>query len=374
MRFFLASALLICLGCAHTEPATVRPSESSLVEDKNRELSEIINAEKVLALGRFDEARILFKDFQIHYPRSVYFESARLGEAQAFEGMGYPQEAVQLYRNIFFKTEKDQTTIAGLALYRMSFAFEAQGDDLKAVAALLDAKRKGSSLPSEVLQAQIPARLAMLYARQNREVEAMAYLNEAEKGIAKVIIEKGRGAAVDWLAKIYFEMGSVSTNQLTLATMEDFVRAQKVVQIYLIKSLKQDDPVWSARSLKQLQEIYRALLQQVELAPNNSKVLSITGGSFLELLDQADLFRPLADQRVNSYEKDFYYSFLPEIRKKAELIIFGTPESLTLTEESQKLNSLKRSGRVDVESYLPPEEKSFIPLPPKVVPSEDPNL
>ena len=52
MRFFLASALLFCLGCAHTEPATVRSSESALVEEKNRELSEIINAEKVLALGR----------------------------------------------------------------------------------------------------------------------------------------------------------------------------------------------------------------------------------------------------------------------------------------------------------------------------------
>lgn len=373
MKFFFMCIFLFCLGCSHIGLSVFSSSEEPFSAESAKELSELENAEKVLALGRFEEAKTLFKDFQIRFPSSVFFESSRLGEAQSLEGLGYYQEAVQLYRNISLKNEKDHRVIAGLALYRMSFAFEALGDDLKAVAALLDARRKGAGLPNEVLEAQIPARLAMLYARHSREAEAMAYLNEAERGITKVIIEKGKEAPVDWLAKIYFEMGSVSANQLTLSTVEDFVRAQKVVQIYLIKSLKQNDPVWSTRSLKQLQDTYRSILNQVEIGINDPKVLSTVGGSFFELLDQAELFKPLADQKVNSYEKDFY-SFLSDIRKKAQLLIFGTSENLTLTEESQRLNSLKRSGRVNVETYLPQEEKSFIPLPPKVVPSEDPNL
>lgn len=382
MKICLVMCLVIFTGCAQLTRITdlVKPEESQqeldpevAAKQKAAEEPEVINAEKVLALGRFEEARILFRDFQARSPRSVFFESARLGEAQCLEGLGRPQDAVNLYRDVFLKTERYRPEIAALALYRMSFGYEALGDDLKMVASLLDARKRGASLPVEITQAQIPARLAAAYARQNREAEAMAYLNEAEKGIARVIVAKGKDLKVDWLAKIYVEMGSVSTNQLSVENFEDFVRSQKTVQVYLLKALKQNDPVWSARGLARLQETYQALFTQLDTAKKDQEMQSIVGGSFVELMDQADLFKPMGDQKMSPFERDFF-DFLGEIRKKTGQILYGGTEGMTLTEESQKLNSLRRSGTIRVESYLPAERKSFIPLPPKVVPAEDPNL
>lgn len=379
MKNYLLTLFILLSSCAHFTQVTTSDEPQAamdptkIAKQKAAEEMEVINAEKVLAQGRFEEARILFRDFQVRYPQSTFFESTRLGEAQCLEGAGRPQDAVNLYRDVFLKTEKYQPDIAALSLYRMSFAFDALGDDAKVVAALLDAKQRGANLPVEVVLAQIPAKLATVYARQNRDAEAFAYLNEAEKGIARVVLEKGKDLKADWLAKIYVEMGSVSINQLSVENFEDFVKSQKIVQVYLLKSLKQNDSTWSTRGLMRLRETYQALFTLLESAKKYQGMQSRVGGSFFELMGQADLFMPMFDQKRTSYETDFY-KYLSEVRKKVENILYGGGETMMLTEESQRLNSLKRSGRVKVDSYLPEEQKSFIPLPPKVVPSEDPNL
>lgn len=369
MKIYGIFLLIFLMGCAHFNRST---STDSLSEKSVQEV-EILKAQRELKSGKLDLALQLHRDFQNRYPQSVFFQSARLGEAEALERLSQPHEALKVYRSIFFQTEAAHGEIAALALYRMSFVYEALGDDMKMAASLLDAKKRGALLPIEISAAQIPAKLAVVYARQNRLTESLSYLNDAEKGLAKVLSVKGPEIGLEWLAKIYFEMGSVSSNQLSLDNFEDFVRAQKAVQVYLLKSLKQNDPFWSALSLSRLQETYRDLDTQLERATGDREVQIQLGGSLVDLINQAELFRPLADQPANDYEKKFY-SYLAEIRKKTEAALYQGKEELPLTVESQKLHSLKRPGQVQVESYLPEEKKSFISLPRKVVPTEDPNL
>lgn len=379
MRILIAFLLVLTAGCGHLQQLLNHSNSTETidpVEAEKRRAAEqpvISQAEKALAEAKFQEAQNLFVEFQKKYPHSVFFQSARLGEAQCQEGLGHYQEAAELYRDIFYKTNKDHPEIAALALYRMAFAYEALGDDLKTVAALLDAKNRSESLPLEVAQAQIPARLAAVYARQNRDKEALAYLNEAEKGITKVIAAKGKEIKPDWLAKIYFEMGSISTNQLTVENFEDFARGQKIVQVYLIKAMKQSDDSWSKRAQARLEETYRDLYTYIETGKGNRALQSQNGGALVDLMDQAELFKPLAGQKANTYEQAFF-NYLDEVRKKTEIALYGSKESMTLTEESQKLNALKRAGRIQSGPVLPEEQNSTIPLPPKVVPSEDPNL
>ncbi len=83
-------------------------------------------------------------------------------------------------------------------------------------------------------------------------------------------------------------------------------------------------------------------------------------------MDQAELYRPILGQNMNIYEKAFF-PYLTEVRSRAEKLLYGSGESMSLTEESQKLNGLKRSGRVK-------KKAATIPLPPKAVQSQDPNL
>lgn len=368
MKNLLPVAVFLLSGCSLLQR---QPDNTSQVQAQ--EQAQLVNAEKALAAGSFDQSVILFKEFQGLHPQSQYLQATRLGEAQSLAGQGKWHEALDLYRDIAVKTRIYQPEIAAQAIYRMSFAYEALGDDAKTVASLLDAKNLGRYLPLETALAEIPARLAIVYGRQDRETEAVAYLNEAEHGIAKVQAEKGTELPKDWLVKTYVQMGGVSTNQLSADNFAAFIRGQKLVQVYLLRALRLGDSVWSARALKTLMETYRDLYTQVEAQTESRQLQSHFGAELLGLMERAELYRPLSGQNMNSYESEFF-AYLLEVRKKTELLIYNAGETMGLTEESQRLHSLKRAGRVKVDVLLPEEKKSTITLPPKVVPSEDPNL
>lgn len=369
MNKFLIVGFLFLSSCSLFQKKEVPVKPSTLAAEE----AHITNSEILLGKERYEEARILFKEFQGLYPQSVYFESARLGEAQSLEGLEKWSEAAELDRDIANKTRRTRPQIAAQAYYRMSFALEALGDDSKAVAALLDAKSLSEYLAPEIALAEIPARLATIYGRQGRDSEAVAYLNEAEKGLATVREQKGKDVKNSWLTKTYMQMGSVSTNQLSADTYLAFLEGQILVQGYLIKALSLNDAEWSPKALNRLKETFRDLYTQVEALNDNRELQGRLGGRFLDIIDHADLYKPVFGSKLNTYEESFF-SYLSEVKKKTDGILYTRGETMGLTQESQKLNSLKRAGRVEVNSLLPEEQKSSNSLPPKVVPSEDPNL
>lgn len=372
MKLKFSGFLLLPFLAACTSIQIDRSADAAQVQRKAAEENEINNGERLLALGRFEEAHQQFRSFQQNYPQSLYFQSSRLGEAQSLEGLGKWNEAVQIDRDVYLKTFKTEPKIAALALYRMSFAYEAMGDDLKTVAALLDARKMGDYLPAEIAKAEVPARLAAVYGRQGREREAMQYLNEAEKGLSEVRFQK-KDIDTSWLAKTYLQMGSISTNQLSADNFTQAVQSQNMVQVYLIKAMQVNDPVWSPRAVIQAKQTYQTLFSLLEQSRSNRQQQIAMGGSLVDLMDQADLFKPLQGQTYTASEKDFF-TYLQDVRKRTEEILYQSGESTSLTAESQKLNSIKRPGRIKTETLLPEEENRPVIAPPKIVPTEDPNL
>lgn len=360
---------LLAVSCAHISTQHEVGVTQNL--QAHEEENQINNAERLLALGRFEEARSAFINFQNNFPQSKYFQSSRLGEAQALEGLENWDEAIKIDRDVYLKTNKLQPEIAALASYRMSFAYEAMGDDMKALASLLDAKTNGQYLPPEIAKAEIPARLASYYGRMDRDKEATKYLNEAEKGINQVRAEKHE-VDTAWLAKTYLQMGSVSTNQLSADTFDNVIESQKMVQVYLIKAIQVNDATWSPRAVDQAKKTYQSLYTLVE-TQGNRQTQADMGGSLIDLVDQAELFKPLSGQKPSESEKDFF-AFAKSVKTKTENILYQSKATMSLTEESQKLNGLKRAGRVKAEELLPEEQNLPIKTPPKIVPTEDPNL
>lgn len=366
----LSVAACSSLRMQHDTQSVESPASSQRFSEEN----EINNAERLLSLGRYEESRQAFRSFQSSYPQSNFFESSRLGEAHALEGLGRWDEAIKIDRDVYLKTSKDHPEIAALALYRMSFAYEATGDDLKTTAALLDAQRLGQYLPPEVAEAEIPARLAGIYGKLGRDKEAMNYLNQAEKGINRVRLER-KEIGTGWLAKTYYQMGTVSTNQLSADNFEQSTDGFQMVQVYLIKSMQQNDSAWSERALEQGQATYQTFLNLAEVQQDRKTQIEFAG-SVIDLVEQAELFKPLQGQKPNQFEESFF-TFLQNIRKRTEDLLYQSKETMSLTEESQRFNSIKRPGRVKADSLLPEEEsgiKKPIPTPPKIVPTEDPNL
>lgn len=366
----LLGCSLFLMSCAHffDTPAEHRTTQA----EKEQQEKDLANSEALLAKGEFGNALISFRGFQTNYPQSVYIQSSRLGEAQALEGLGDWITAAQIEREVSLLTLKEQPEIAALALYRLSFSYLELGEDAKSVAALLDAQRLSQHLPLQVRVAEIPARLSAFYASQGRDKEAAAYLNDAEKGVDKVLTNPPKEIPKDWLAKTYYQMGSISVSQLSSLNYLEFLRGERMVQVYLLKAMKLNDPQWSAKSLQYLKEMYQELDRLVTVEKSRETQVQMAG-AFYDLIEGADLFRPMENQRTTCYEVDFYKR-LSEVRKKTEDLLYSTKQGMELTEESKKLNSLKRAGRVKVDSLLPHEKNSSISLPPKIVPTEDPNL
>jgi hypothetical protein len=368
MKLAFIFFLPFLFGCAIQQ---LQPNaKDNLSELEKREFSQI---EELIAKGNFEVALGAARGFRSKHPRSKFTEFSRLYEAQCLEGAGQPQEGLLIYRAVILKTEKYQPEIASMAFYRMASAYEALGDDIKMVAALLDAKSRAKYLPPEISEAQIPAKLAAAYARQGQYKESVKYLTAADEGLNSLLGVVGRNVEKSWLAQIYFEMGSVSSNQLSIAIFEDFVESQKMVQVYLLKALKLNEKTWSDRSLAHLQKTYLDLFTQLASIKNDINIQGRLAGSFNDLLEKTDLYRPLSDEAASAYEQVFY-KYVDEVRKKTDQVIFGNASVIPLTEESKMLNNIKRAGRVKADSFLPEESNSKIYDPPKTVPTEDPNL
>lgn len=352
-----------------------RPSEASIASAK--EQRDYDNAEKSLASGKFADSLILFKEFQNLHPQSRYRQSARMGEAKSLEGLSQWDEAVKIYNDVYLKTVKYQKDIAALAMYNLSFCYEALGDDAKAISSLLDAKKMGSELKPEVALAEIPARLAMLYGKFDRQESARQYFIEAEMGIKKVTESKKDSLNKEWIIKTYYQMGTISTNQLSVDSFSQVVQGQKYAQIYLIRALEYPDSPWAIRALTQLKETYQNMLNTLKNVGADSggalarqEIQNSLGSDLTDLVNQAELYRPLAEDKMNPLQVDFF-GFLKIVLTQTEQILYSGKETMGLTPESEKLNSINR--------VLPARKKSPISLPPKeapakVVPKEDPNL
>ena len=326
---------------------------------------EIIqDAQSLLQHGKNEEALKAFQEFSQNKRSSIYFLESRLGEAQAELALENFQGALEISREVSVIAGKEKLDMSARAFYLMAFAQEGLGDDLKALAALLDAYRLRSYLPAQVGQAEIPARLASIYGKLGREAQASKYLTEAEKGLQKVSASVPPTEAKSWMARTYFQMGSVTTSQLSGDNFSQFVDGQRWVQVYLIKAIKQNDPIWSPKALASLQQIYRDLLKVVDTEQVRQNQYQ-KASELLEIIEQADLYKPLSEHKVGSYEKDFNL-YLAEVRKKTEKILYEGGERLGLTEAAKERNSLKRVPRkskpVEIQQELPKEM------------GEDPNL
>ncbi|MGZ3770844.1 MAG: tetratricopeptide repeat protein [Bdellovibrio sp.] len=371
MSIFLKIAFLIPVGILSTGCAYLlsRPSAEPAVSETEK--NEITVAEKLLADRKFEEAKASYQKFQALHPYSVFVQAARLGEAQAYYGLEDYQSAANLARDVNLATVRYQPDIAALAWYQMSFDFEALGEDHKAVAALLDAQTLSKYLPATVALAEIPARLAAAFGRQGRDEEALKYIEQAELGIQKINADKTLKLKKDWLGKAYVQMGSISTNQISKENFEDAIKGQKWVQVYLIKALRLNDSNWSLQAQNRLQNTYRDLYTLISSTEDRELQKNMAGDIF-DLMDQADLYKPYADQKMNSYETSFF-TYLAQIRKKTENYMYGGDSTMGLTRDSEHRNSLKRS-RVNTQTVLPEQKNSSIHDLREPAPSEDPNL
>lgn len=338
---------------------------SSLPTPVHPEIRDFQLLEQQMQKQKFETVLNLAGQFKSDYPYSLKLQRVRFLEANALEEVGRWTEAAATYKAISVFSEKNQPEISAMSIYRLSYVYEALGDDQRVITTLFEAAKYHQYLPIEVVQAEIPSRLAMVYAKQNNGKEAQKWLGEADAGLKRTLEGRTEPLTGEWLAKLYYNMGSISTEQLSMENILTIIQGQGAVQKYLIRSLQYDDPVWSAKALAKLKSTYLNLWKAIETYPEPSGYEPIVAqkmkkdaqiqlaGPFADLMREAELYRPGPEQKSNQYQSEFF-NFIEELNTRTRMVL----DSALLTPLMPGRDKAPQKPRGPV----------------KIVPSTDPNL
>ncbi len=237
-------------------------NEMNAPEDLRRAV-RYINAQK------YEEALKLIDEFVKREPASPYTQSAQLNAGRALEGLGRWNEAIERYRGVVAMTEGVAPKLQAMALYRMSFCYEALGEDQSVVATLIDVSNRSAYLPEEVATAEVPARIAAAYARSGNFDTALKYYNIAERGLLRLkrLAAEEKGRVPDWLARTLYYMGTMSFRRVHWDDFESALRPLAYGQVYLLEAAELGVDPWSDLAAKDLMSLYGDLWRVIENVP-----------------------------------------------------------------------------------------------------------
>jgi tetratricopeptide (TPR) repeat protein len=310
---------------------------------------------------KYQEAVDVAEDFQGRYPYSLRLQKVRFLKGQALEELDRWTEAADNYRIISEFSEKNQPEISAMSIYRLSFVYEALGDDQRVLTTLFEAQKNGKYLPTETALAEIPSRIAMVYAKENNPKEANRWLAEADKGLKKTLETRNLPLTDEWLAEIYYNMGSISTNQLSNDNIITIIQGQKAIQKYLMRSLQYGDPIWSAKAMKKLRMTYVDLWNAIYNLPETSGMEPTVAkkiktdeqfklvSPFAELLADAQLYRPGREQKSNPYQDDFF-AFLDQMQVNVSGLMQNPLYTPLTTGRDKSPQKAKLPAKIDASS------------------------
>ncbi len=330
-----------------TSPVTGVPIDPQVRAEQEAELRK---ADDALFLQDFISAEKLYLAFQKQFPNSIFYQKAQFGRSKALEYQEKWTEASEAYRSAIEATRVRQPEIAAQALFRLSYCYENLGEEAKVLATLNDVSQMKDQLWPEQIQAELPARFAASYSRVGRTKEAQSYFIKAEQGIAQIRANQASQRTNDWLAQVYFQMGRLSTNQLTNENLQSSLDTLKMIQVFSLRSAEMGGEPWSRRAIQGLMENYRDHWNAIQEIPlhramevgvakreQTERKISFTG-ELLTLISDLRQYRAPSDPLpVNDL-----FGFLQNIEKQGKDYLISVGERNALTPESERRLELKR--------------------------------
>ena len=361
--YFYLISLVFILGCSHQvikseSPLKFQLESSKNIEEstekkelaeaeiqKNLEMKELKALNLLLNSGQSEKSLEGYKEFQKKHPHSEFYYTASFAIAQSKEFLGLWDEAIQDYRDLVQMMTAQKPDLAALSLYRLSFCYEAQGKDERVIATLLDARTQAVHLEESIAQAAIPARLAAAYNRSLREEEAVIELNQAQKGLDELIRKKRSQLDKKWLAEIYLEMGTYSTNQLSNENFYRISQTLRVVQGFLIRTMELDLNPYSQKASVLLKDNYKDLWNTVLTDPLNTQIERMVADhekqknqrvltvEILKMIAELQQKKALEEVPINESMINFY-SYISELEQKGLHFLMSTAELSKSTHET----------------------------------------
>jgi len=304
---------------------------------------------RALDKEQYSEAARIFDRLLVAKPATEHDLVTTFNAGAAYEGMGNCLKASDRYREVTRGSAGKFTRLEAVAFFRLSLMYECLGQDVKAIAALLDAKKRGRELPFATLNAEIPARLAASYSRLGNQKKALEYFALANKGLKKIVSEESGKKQQEILGQSLFLMGQLNPAQRRAeGDAKGFLQGLSMQQPHLLQAVELRHPVWSRKAADDLNLAYDNLFKFKFSDPDAQNEYFVRALQVVRELkrlkmpnetpEAADIFAKAeaAESRLNI-----------EIAKVAE--------SNKLTSEAEKRDSLKKTGRL-VNPETPPKK------------------
>jgi tetratricopeptide (TPR) repeat protein len=369
--------------------ASAPQAPANLVEDpasSSQAPRKYNDAAILLAQGNYKDALAAFDAFLRSQPTSPYTQVANFNAGRALEGLERWSDAVERYRQVVQVTNKSPR-LQALALYQLSFPYEAMNDDPRTVATLIDCEGRKQFLPDAIATAELPARLASAYARVGNLDLAMKYYSEAESGIARLHHQTASQAAPEWLAKTLYLMGRLSLREMTWDNFDEALRPVQRAQLFLLQAIELENPKWSEEALTETEKIYDQMLEVLKSPPKTNEddqVLSAREAQkrqwdlteqTLECARALRAARP-PNEIVKSGKVEQLFTYVKSVEKKLMQILAEPPVGEGLTKESKERRMRVRGKVVAPDDTLEKQysKKKSEPTPTPQAQTDDPNI
>lgn len=351
--------IFIFSGCATIKKLFTEDVALSLRE-RHQQMLKVYELD--FAQKRFERCATDFKAFQQLYPQSEYLLASQIGEAQCLDGLGKYEQSQFIYLNVIEKSAAYFPEITAVATYNLSFIYERNQQDTKALALLLESRKVLHLLPDESAKAQIPARIAMLYSKEGNAKESVKYVLEADHQLKSLMEKWDLKQRAEFAPELYYKLGKTFVGELTELNFKSYLAALIPAQQYQIKAMQYAQSPFAEKAF----EYFRLNHELIwSIASQQSRQKQIEFASlYQDLLDAADIYRPESLSEGNHLTKVF--SIVDQQNKAVKKMIYQIYEKLPLTQDSlNKLKNLKNETNQNFH-YVPSQNKLY--------PDEDPNL
>lgn len=359
---------LSAAACQSTQELFKSPKAVDETLRKEQE-AKVLKAEESLAALDYLGAETQFKDYLKAHPVSVYTAHAYYGLARSLEFQEKWPEAIEVYRILAQQAKTLRPELSALAMYRLSYCYEALGDEIRTQATLMDAEAMGLHLPMAVREVEIPARKAASLLRRGDFQEARKLLIKLNESVPAVF-NLAQSPNQNEMSRVFLQIGTLSLRPLNEQNFLSYLDAFESLQSYLWRSWSLNQTPWSERAKEQVMSSYQTFwnrAQDLEIGPRGldasaaARVRAETQRKWIgAILKMAGALKAYAGEE--NLEKTGatpgLSEFLAQIEKQGDAVLYGQQELLPLTLESKQLNSIKRPGTVNATPFFETERKA----------------
>ena len=296
-------------------------------------------AQKHIEAARWADAELTLNDYLAKNPTSRWQRSSEYLLGVVYEGQDKCPAALEKYRGVI-QDVNSPAEVQAQSLFRSSFCWEAQGEEVKVIASLNDVWGRRAFLPIVTREAELPARLAAAYARAGNFDEADRFFKMAEEGLIKMRSQTGEREP-DWLGRTLYTMGHLSSSSLDTNEFRNVIRPIPRSQAFLVRAAATNQKPYADLAHKDISGLYQKLLQIVELALEKAPQRGLVDGREQQRLqwdNASEIFELVRQLRshlaIQSRRLDNLYSLADQVEVRVQKILASRPVGEGLTPEA----------------------------------------